>query len=209
MNKSTLYPRERQVLEFISQFSQRFGYAPTLKEIGEALGMHSVATVHEHIDSLRQKGYVRKLDGVGRGIEVVKGTYTGDDPTAVDLPVLGFIAAGQPLEPYTDPNFYLSAPTWMVAANKPSYILQVKGSSMIDEGILDGDYVLVRQQQTAQEGEVAAVLIGEEATVKRFHKRSGVVELVSENPHVKPIRLTEKDPTIRILGKVVGVIRKL
>ncbi|MEK7165219.1 MAG: hypothetical protein AAB874_00220, partial [Patescibacteria group bacterium] len=115
----TLYPRERQVLEFITQYCQRYGYAPTLKEIGEALGMHSVATVHEHVDHLRQKGYVNKLDGASRGIELTNDMYRRNEASnSVELPVLGFIAAGSPLEPYTDPNFYLSVPPGMVPADK-------------------------------------------------------------------------------------------
>jgi len=101
-----LYPRERQLLDFITQFIGRFGYAPTLKEIGEALNIHSPATVHEHVDRLRQKGFIRKLDGTARGLEVVAENYRpAGNSAALELPVLGFIAAGAPLEPYTDPNF--------------------------------------------------------------------------------------------------------
>src|SRR3989344_283649 len=119
-----LYPRERQVLEFLTQFSQRFGYAPTLKEIGNALGMSSVATVHEHLAHLREKGYIKKLDGATRGIELVRDTYhTIDKPGSVELPVLGYIAAGAPLEPYTDPNSYLTVAPWMVSSEKPAYVL--------------------------------------------------------------------------------------
>src|SRR3989344_6404823 len=99
---ATLYNKERQLLEFITQFIQRYGYAPTLKEIGDALGMHSPATVHEHVDRLRIKGFVKKLDGTARGLEIVTEKYrSGSGTTAVELPVLGYIAAGAPLEPYT------------------------------------------------------------------------------------------------------------
>lgn len=206
MNKSTLYPRERQVLEFIFQFTQRFGYAPTLQEIGESLGMHSVATVHEHIDHLRQKGYVRKIDGVSRGIEVLKGAYTGDAPTAIDLPVMGFIAAGQPLEPYTDPNFYLSAPSWMITANKSAYMLQVKGTSMIDEGILDGDYVVIQHQTDAKNGDmVVALLPNGLATLKRIFFEKERIKLMPANSTMSPIFTTH----VKIQGKCVGVIRRL
>src|SRR4030042_2277206 len=105
---ATLYTKERQLLEFITQFIQRYGYAPTLKEIGDALGMNSPATVHEHIDRLRQKGFVKKLDGTARGLDIIKENFrTGSTESAVELPVLGFIAAGRPLEPYPDPNFYV------------------------------------------------------------------------------------------------------
>src|SRR3990167_569347 len=122
---AVLYPKERQLLEFITQFIQRYGYAPTLKEIGDALGMHSPATVHEHVDRLRIKGFVKKLDGTARGLEIVTEKYrSGSGTTAVELPVLGYIAAGAPLEPYTDPNFYISVAPGMISANKPSYVLQ-------------------------------------------------------------------------------------
>src|SRR3990167_3224950 len=99
---AVLYPKERQLLEFITQFIQRYGYAPTLKEIGEALKLSSPATVHEHVDKLRMKGFIKKLDGTARGLEVVEQYRTKDAITAVEVPVLGYIAAGAPLEPYTD-----------------------------------------------------------------------------------------------------------
>src|SRR3989344_3551834 len=129
-----LYPRERQVLEFISQYTQRNGYAPTLREIGDALGMSSVATVHEHLDHLRKKGFIKKLDGAARGIELIETpNRQAGKQGAVELPVLGYIAAGRPLEPFTDPNYYMSVAPGMVSSDKPAYILQVKGTSMIDE----------------------------------------------------------------------------
>ena len=114
-----LYTKERQTIEFIAQFIQRFGFAPTLKEIGNALGMNSVATVHEHLDKLRIKGYIKKLDGTVGGLEVVADKYRAGQPTtAVELPVLGYIAAGAPLEPYTDPSFYISVAPTMIAADR-------------------------------------------------------------------------------------------
>lgn len=203
---SILYPRERQLLDFISQFIQRFGYAPTLKEIGEAMGMNSPATVHEHIDRLRIKGYIKKLDGTSRGLEVVKNGYrAGSTEAAVELPVLGLIAAGAPLEPYTDPNFYISVAPTMLAASKPSYVLQVKGTSMIDEGILDGDYVVIQHQQEAQNGDIVVALLPNGlATLKRIYFEKERIKLMPANATMSPIYTTH----VKIQGKVVGLIRR-
>lgn len=203
---ATLYPRERQVLEFVSQFAQRFGYAPTLKEIGEALGMSSVATVHEHLDHLRGKGYIKKIDGATRGIDLVDGLYrTGDKQGSVELPVLGFIAAGAPLEPYTDPNFYLSVAPGMVPPDKPAYVLQVKGDSMIEEGILDGDYVVIQHQTDAKNGDIVVALLPNGlATLKRIFFERDRIKLMPANSTMSPIFTTH----VKIQGKCVGVVRK-
>ncbi len=201
-----LYTKERQLLEFITQFIQRFGYAPTLKEIGGALGMNSPATVHEHIDKLRQKGYIKKLDGTARGLEVVTEKYrSGSGTTAVELPVLGYIAAGAPLEPYTDPNFYISVAPGMISANKPSYVLQVKGTSMIEDGILDGDYVVIQHQQDAESGDIVVALLPNGlATLKRIYFEKDRIKLMPANASMSPIFTTQ----VKIQGKCVGLIRK-
>ena len=202
----TLYPRERQLLDFITQFIQRYGYAPTLKEIGEAVGMASVATVHEHIDRLRQKGFVKKLDGTARGIEVIKDQYrSGSTEASVELPVLGYIAAGRPLEPYLDPNQYMSVAPSMISQQKPNYVLQVKGASMIDDGILDGDYVVIQHQQDAKNGDiVVALLPNGMATLKRIYFEKDRIKLMPANSQMSPIFATH----VKIQGKVVGVIRR-
>lgn len=201
-----LYPRERQLLDFIMQFIQRYGYAPTLKEICEALHMSSPATAHEHIDRLRQKGYIRKLDGTARGLEVVTDKYRNQTTQApVDLPVLGYIAAGSPLEPYTDPNFYISVPPTMINSNKTGYVLAVKGNSMIDDGILDGDYVVIQHQQDAQNGDIVVALLPNGlATLKRIYFEKERIKLMPANAAMAPIFTTH----VKIQGKIVGLIRK-
>ena len=203
---ATLYNKERQILEFITQFVQRFGYAPTLKEIGNALNMNSPATVHEHLDRLRQKGYIKKLDGTARGIEIVTEKYhSGNSSTAVELPVLGYIAAGSPLEPYTDPNYYISVAPSLISSNKPSYILQVKGTSMIEDGIMDGDFVVVQHQQDAQNGDIVVALLPNGlATLKRIYFEKERIKLMPANSTMSPIFTTQ----VKIQGKVVGLIRK-
>ena len=203
---ATLYPRERQLLDFITQFIQRYAFAPTLKEIGEAMHIHSPATVHEHIDRLRQKGFIKKLDGTARGLEVITEHFrSGSTEAAVELPVLGLIAAGAPLEPYTDPSFYVSVAPGMVASNKPSYVLQVKGTSMIDDGILDGDFVVIAHQQEAQNGDIVVALLPNGlATLKRIFFEKDRIKLAPANSTMSPIFTTH----VKIQGKVVGLIRK-
>ena len=202
----TLYHRERQVLEFIIQFTQRFGYAPTLREIGEALGLSAVSTIHEHLDHLRDKGYIKKLDGASRGIEVIKDTYrSGTNEGAVELPVLGYIAAGAPLEPYTDPNYYMSVAPWMVAPDKPAYILQVKGDSMVEEGIFDGDFVVIQHQTDAKNGDIVVALLPNGlATLKRIYFEKDRIKLAPANSNMAPIFTTH----VKIQGRCVGVIRR-
>lgn len=201
-----LYPRERQLLDFITQFIQRYGYAPTLKEIGDAIGMHSPATVHEHVDRLRIKGYIKKLDGTARGLEVLTKQYrSGSTEAAVELPVLGYIAAGSPLEPYTDPNLYISVAPTMIASSKPSYVLQVKGTSMIDDGILDGDFVVIQHQQDAKNGDIVVALLPNGlATLKRIYFEKDRIKLMPANSQMSPIFATH----VKIQGKVVGLIRR-
>ena len=201
-----LYPRERQLLDFITQFIQRYGYAPTLKEIGEAMHMASPATVHEHIDRLRQKGFIRKLDGTARGLEIVAENYrpAGNSAT-LELPVLGFIAAGAPLEPYTDPNFYISVAPSMIASSAPHYVLQVKGTSMIDDGIFDGDYVVIQHQQDAKNGDIVVALLPNGfATLKRIYFEKDRIKLMPSNSQMAPIFTTH----VKIQGRCVGLIRK-
>lgn len=201
-----LYPRERQLLDFITQFIQRYGYAPTLKEIGGAVGMSSPATVHEHIERLRQKGFIKKLDGTSRGLEVIRENYRAGNPdTAIELPVLGYIAAGKPLEPYTDPNFYLSIAPGLLTNGKAGYVLQVKGSSMIEDGILDGDYVIIQHQQEAKNGDIVVALLPNGfVTLKRIYFEKDKIRLMPANSQMSPIFTTH----VKIQGKVVGVVRK-
>lgn len=203
---AVVYPRERQLLDFTTQFIQRYGYAPTLKEIGDALGMSSPATVHEHIEKLRQKGYIKKLDGTSRGLEVIANSYrAGTTEAAVELPVLGFIAAGAPLEPFTDPNFYISVAPNMISSKKPAYVLQVKGTSMIEDGILDGDYVVIQHQQDAQNGDIVVALLPNGlSTLKRIYFEKDRIKLMPANAAMSPIFTTH----VKIQGKVVGLIRK-
>lgn len=200
-----LYSRERRILEFITQFIQRHGFAPTLAEIAEGIGVNAVSTVHEHIQKLELKGFIKKTPGFERGLEVLTRSKLNYNETAIELPVLGYIAAGSPLEPHTDPNFYVSVPANLLSGKKPGFILQVKGSSMIEEGILDGDYVVISHQQEAQNGDiVVAILPNGLATLKRIYFEKNRIKLSPANAAMSPIFTTH----VKIQGRVVAVFRR-
>jgi repressor LexA len=199
-----LYPRQRQILSFISQYIQRWGHSPTLKEIAESLGINSLATVCEQLASMEEKGILKRTHGRKRGIEILV-KYAEGTKNEISLPVLGFIAAGKPLEPYTDPNATFSVPQALISGKRRAFILQVKGDSMIEEGILDGDYVVIEEQEEVANGElVVALLENGFATLKRFFKEATRVRLEPANSKMAPI--FAKD--VRIQGKVVGLIRR-
>jgi repressor LexA len=199
----TLYKRQKQILDFISQFIQKYGYSPSLKEISQAIGVISLATVHEHLASMEKKGVIRRYHGMIRGIEILDKRLEKLSG-AVELPVLGFIAAGQPLEPYTDPHATLGVSPTLVSGEKRAFALQVKGDSMIEEGILEGDYVVVEEQETANNGDIVVALLNNGfATLKKFFKEATRVRLEPANSKMTPIFSKE----VKIQGKVVAVIR--
>lgn len=199
-----LYKRQRQILDFINQYIQKNGFAPSLTEIASALGVSSLATVHEHLAAMAKKGVIKRFQGAVRGIEIVN-PESARLISGVDLPVLGFIAAGSPIEPYTDPQASMAVPPSMISGKKRSFVLQVKGNSMVEEGILDGDYVVIEQKETANNGDiVVAILENGFATLKRFFKEATRIRLEPANSQMSPI--FAKD--VRIQGKVVGVVRR-
>jgi len=203
-----LYRKERAVLEFLAQFQRQYGYSPTLSEIAEGTGHKSNSTVHTLIKSLVDKGYVQKVDGNTRVLKIVDEKVTlslmGSKP-AIELPLLGYIAAGQPLEPYSDPNatFFVSAS--LLSGKSTAYVLQVKGRSMIDDGILDGDYVVIEKVTEAINGDIVVAMVDDNlATLKKFFKEDGRVVLRPANSEMSPIYPT----SLTIQGKVVGLVRK-
>jgi len=200
----TLYKRQKQILDYISQYIQKNGFSPTLQEIADALGVSSLATVHEHLTTMAKKGVIKRYEGAVRGIEIVD-KKLGELTKGIELPVLGFIAAGAPIEPYTDPNATISIAPGMLSSKKRAFVLQIKGSSMDDEGILDGDFVVIEEQETANNGDiVVAVLENGFATLKRFFKEATRVRLEPANSQMAPIFAKN----VRIQGRVVGVIRR-
>jgi repressor LexA len=201
----TLYKRQKQILDFIAQYIQKFGVSPTLQQIADAIGVSSLATVHEHLNNLEKKGVLRRYKGKIRGIEILDEDLTDNTTPQVEVPILGFIAAGAPIEIYTDPNASLSVPTNLVSGKKRSFVLQVKGESMVDEGILDGDFVVVEEREQAKDGDiVVAVLEDGLATLKRYFKEKTRVRLEPANSSMKPIFAKN----VAIKGRVTGVIRK-
>ncbi len=200
----TLYKRQRQIVDFISQYIQRNGYSPTLHEIADALGVSSLATVHEHLQALIKKKIIRKYEGAVRGIELLD-KKIGQVLSVVELPILGFIAAGQPIQPYTDPDATFKVSPSMVSGKKKAFVLQVKGDSMIDSGIFNDDYVVCEESPIAADGDIVVALLENGlATLKRFFKEKTRIRLEPANAAMSPIFVTR----VKIQGKVVGVVRR-
>lgn len=200
----TVYRRQKQLLEYISQYIQKHGAAPTLVEMAKALGVSSLSTVHEHLAALARKGVIRRLSGVVRGVELLD-RKIATHLSGVELPILGFIAAGEPIEPYTDPNATISISPFLISAKTRSFVLQVKGESLIEEGILDGDFVVIEETNQAEDGNIVVALLPENVvTLKKFFKEKDRVRLEPANAKMAPIFAKN----VKIQGRVVGVIRK-
>lgn len=203
-----IYKREREVLEYLAQFQRQFGYSPTLAEIAEATGHKSNSTVHALIKSLVDKGYIQKVDGNNRVLKIVdqKVTFSLLGSTAsIELPLMGYIAAGKPLEPHSDPNatFHISAS--MLSGKKTAYVLQVKGNSMIEDGIFEGDFVVIEKTNIAVNGDIVVALVDNNlATLKRFYNENGRAVLKPANAEMAPIYPN----SLTIQGKAVGIVRK-
>jgi repressor LexA len=199
-----IYKRQGQILDFIRQHIQANGSAPTLRQIANAIGVSSLATVHEHLTTLEDKGLIKRKSGKTRAIELVgvDEVYSSD---GIDVPILGFIAAGEPIEPYTDPNASLPIPPTFASGKKRVYVLQVRGESMIDEQIRDGDYVVIEQSESARNGDIVVALLDNGmATLKRFFKEATRIRLEPANAKMSPIFVKN----VRVQGRVVGLIRR-
>ncbi|MGH7584782.1 MAG: transcriptional repressor LexA [Gemmatimonadales bacterium] len=199
-----LTKRQSELVNYLRQFIAERGYAPSFEEIGEHFGFQSLATTHEHLTNLERKGYIRRRYNESRGIEVIP---PGGLAGAIELPLLGTVAAGTPIESVMHGET-LAVPEAMLPRGGPNYALKVKGDSMIDDHIQDGDFVVVNGRQTADNGEMVIALVhGDEATVKRFYREpGGWIRLQPSNQAVQPFRVKESD--VLIHGVVVGVIRK-
>lgn len=201
---TVIYRRQKQILDFLNDYIEKHGHAPTLVEIAKRLGVKSLATVHEHLATLEKKGLIKKSGGITRGIELIE-QKIGKIVKGIELPVMGYIAAGAPIEPYTDPNATFAVSPNLVTPNKKSYVLQVKGESMVDDGILDGDFVVVEETNHANNGDIVVAMIENGVvTLKRFFKEADRVRLQPANSTMQPIYA--KNVTIQ--GKVTSVIRK-
>ena len=200
-----LTKRQRQILDFIESFIESYGYSPSFEEIAKFFGYRSLATVHEHLSNLERKGYIRKNYNESRSVEMAETDRAR--AAAAELPLLGRVAAGLPIEALEDQES-VSVPEDMLTGRGPHYVLRVKGNSMLDAQISDGDFVVVDGRETAENGEmVIALVAGESATVKRYYRENdGRVRLQPANESFDPQFYTESDVDVR--GVVVGVIRK-
>ena len=211
----SLNKREKAILKFIEKQVVENGYPPSVREIGKAVGLKSTATVHGYLESLEKKGYIKKESQKGRTLKLLKGgnlegeQTTFDKPVytnkeMVEVPVVGKITAGAPILAVENVTDTFPIPLDFVG-NSESFMLTVIGESMIEAGILNGDYILVRKQNTATNGEIVVALIEDEATVKTFYKEKDHIRLQPENSTMDPIIV----PNCEILGKVIGVFRKM
>ena len=203
-----LTERQREVLEFIKERVRRKGYPPSVREIREAVGLRSSSTVHGHLRRLESKGYIRRDPTKPRAIEIIDDEPPAEIPITmkelVSVPIVGSVTAGQPILDVENIEDYVPLPRDF-ASDGTTFMLRVKGDSMIQVGILDGDYVIVRQQPDATNGDIVVALLEDEATVKRFYREADHIRLQPENPLYEPIITTD----VQILGKVIGVLRRI
>lgn len=203
---SNISTRQKTILDFIKSEVKEKGYPPSVREIGEAVGLASSSTVHGHLERLEKKGYIRRDPTKPRAIEILDNDgKINSENGVVRVPLIGKVTAGNPITAIENTEEYYPLPVAMVK-NSEVYMLTIQGDSMIEAGIFDGDYVIVRKQSTANNGEIVVAMTDEdEATVKRFYKERNHIRLQPENPSMEPIILDNAT----ILGKVIGVIRQI
>jgi repressor LexA len=201
-----LTKRQQEIFDFIKKYSAKYGYPPTVRDIGKAVGLASSSTVHAHLANLEKIGLLRRDPSKPRALELLdraaEGVKNLVQPNG--LPLVGHVAAGQPVLAEENIEDYVDVPA-VAGGEDGQYLLRVRGDSMKDAGILEGDFVVVRPQDTADDGDIVVALVGEEATVKRFFRENDHVRLQPENPAMEPIRSKE----VRVLGEVVGLLRKV
>jgi repressor LexA len=205
-----LTKRQQEIFDFIKKYSAKYGYPPTVRDIGKAVGLASSSTVHAHLANLEKIGLLRRDPSKPRALELLDravGTAVDNVRSVVQspgLPVVGAVQAGQPVLAEENIEDYVQVPP-QIGGDDAEFILRVRGDSMVDAGILDGDHVVVRKQESADDGDVVVALVGEEATVKRFFREADHVRLQPENAAYEPIR--SKD--VQILGRVIGLYRSV
>ncbi len=198
--------RQRQVYDFIADFVQKHGYSPSFEEIGEGLGLSSLATVHKHISNLEKKGLLKRDYNRSRSIDLIspRGKMKQQITSTLSLPLLGVIAAGRPIEAVENPE---SVSLGDFAQSKDVFVLRVTGESMQDEHIVDGDYVIVEKTNTARNGEIVVALVdGADATLKRLYREADKIRLQPSNANMKPIVVPAR--SVAVQGRVIGVLRK-
>jgi len=211
---STLTQRQKEILEFIISHIEQYGYPPSIPEIQEKFSFKSPNAVSDHLEALERKGYIARRPHKSRGIEVLIQSKPEKDENlnggnVAEVPIVGRVSAGTPILAEENLEGTLFVDRSLVRDPKGVFALRVQGESMVKAGILDGDFVLIKQQPAAEQGEIVVALIEDEATVKRFYKDKNKIKLKPENDTMKPIVVDSKGGSVRILGKVVGVIRKM
>lgn len=196
--------KQQEILEYIKDEILHKGYPPAVREICQAVNLKSTSSVHSHLETLEKNGYIRRDPTKPRAIEIMDDTFNLNRREMVNVPILGNVAAGEPLFAEENIEDYFPIPAEMVP-NSEVFMLHVRGESMINVGILDGDNVLVQQQSTAKDGEMVVALVEDSATVKTFYKEIGYIRLQPENDTMEPIIV----PDCQILGKVFGIFRFL
>jgi repressor LexA len=201
-----LTKRQQEILDFVEEYGAQHGYPPTVRDIGKAVGLASSSTVHQHLANLEQLGMLRRDPSKPRALELLHRVVrdAGAIVRPAGLPLLGTVAAGQPVLAEENIEDYVSVPQ-AAGGDDGTFLLRVRGESMRDAGIIEGDLVVVRSQEHAANGEIVVALLGEEATVKRYFREADHVRLQPENATMEPIRSSD----VRILGRVVGVMRSL
>ncbi len=198
-----LSEKQQQILDFIKKETRTKGYPPSVRDICAAVGLKSTSSVHAHLSTLERQGYIRRDSSKMRAIEIIDDEFGLPERDIVNVPVVGTVAAGQPLLAVENISDYFPIPAEYLP-NQQIFMLKVHGESMINAGILDGDIVLVAQQSNASNGDMVVALVGDSATVKTFYREKDHVRLQPENDHMDPIIVTDN---LMILGKVIGVLR--
>jgi len=214
MKDTILTKRQQQIFNFILSNIDKFGYPPTIPEIQHKFAFKSPNAVQDHLEALERKGYVARRPHKSRGLEILNGKISKNNTTITDdniseVPIVGSVAAGTPILAQENIEGSLLVDKIISRGNKGIFALRVKGTSMINAGILDGDFVLVHQQPTAEQGEIVVALIEDEATVKRFYKNKNKIELKPENDTMDSIVIDHQEHDVTIIGRVQGVIRKI
>jgi repressor LexA len=204
-DRDALTDRQREILDFISRSIVKRGYPPTLREIGSHFGIRSTNGVNDHLRALEKKGYLQREDLKSRALRPIVSTSQ-----QVDVPILGRVAAGQPLLAVRNHDDTVRVDRFFLGESRDVFALRVKGDSMIEDGILDGDYVFVRKQLQANSGETVVVMIGDEATVKRYYPEGESIRFQPANARLEPIYVRKRDfKSVNLLGIVIGIYRKL
>ena len=202
MTQRKITAKQQEILDYIKEEILKKGYPPAVREICEAVKLKSTSSVHAHLETLEKNGYIRRDPTKPRAIEIVDENFNLTRREMVNVPIVGKVAAGEPILAVENIENYFPIPAEFMP-NEPTFILQVQGESMINAGILDGDYVLVQQQPTANDGDMVVALVDDSATVKTFYKENGYYRLQPENDFMDPIIVSE----VMIMGKVIGTFR--